>query len=112
MPGIQRVYRPEPDAGQPTTRGRYRSIIVELPAADEDYDQGEIAVLMSVQAVRTDGGAPGSGGTTLQAFGFWEIVALDNDADEVEIEVMVRTAPLNYYTDATFSIAVYVPTAE
>ncbi|MFQ5806321.1 MAG: hypothetical protein ACE5I3_07720 [Phycisphaerae bacterium] len=105
--GILRVYRPENPQG-PTTRGRYR-VIVELPERAAPYTNPEIITLVSIVAVHTDGGLPGSGGPTAQAFGFWEIVVIDNAASTVELEVMIRTAPLNFFTDATFSLVVLVP---
>ncbi|GEM_PF-1057357 len=106
--GILRVYRPANPPGAPPTRGRYR-VVVKLPDSSTDYVPEQIVTLVSVQAIHTDGGPPGSGGSTAQAFGFWEVVNIDNDADEVELEVMIRTAPLNFFTDATFSLIVLVP---
>ncbi len=106
--GILRVYRPANPPGAPPTRGRYR-IVVDLPDRATDYQQAEIIALVSVQALHTDGGPPGSGGATAQAFGYWEVVSIDNAADEVEFEVMIRTAPLNFFTDASFSFIVLLP---
>jgi len=105
--GIERVFRPENPFG-PTTRGRYR-VIVNLPQRAQPYVEDEIVILVSIEALHTDGGPPGSGGPTAQAFGFWEIIEVDNGAGTVEIEVMIRTAPLNFFTDATFSLVVLVP---
>ena len=107
MVGIERVYRPASGSSVPS-RGRFR-VIVELPDRTADYMAEEITVLVSIEAVHTDGGPPGSGGTTAQAFGFWEIVEIDNVAGTLELEVMVRSAPLNFYIDATFSIVVLIP---
>lgn len=105
--GLLRVYRPDDGSGLPT-RGRYR-VVLQLPEQEQPYTGEELTVLVSVEAVHTDGGEPGSGGATAQAFGFWELVAIDDAASTAEIEVMVRTAPLNFFTDATFSLIALVP---
>ena len=96
------------------TQGRYR-VLVELPDRVDDngnpvvLNEEDMVVLVSVQAIRINGGDPGSGGTTAQAFAFWEIVDFDAAAGEMEIEVMIRFAPLNWFIDGTFSLVVMAP---
>lgn len=105
---IQRVYRPETLPGAPPSMGRYR-VVVKLPDRGSDYLQPEIVVLVSASVPRVDGSPPGTGGATAQLFVFWEVVVIDNTAGTVEFEVQCRTAPLNFFTDATFSMVVMAP---